>query len=125
LLSGNKAIIAEDESILRLFLSITLSAFGLDIKFEAQNGAEAVNAVREHLPDVAFLDINMDSKEDGLDACEAIKSEYPDTKVYFISAYPERVFQKRLESMCYDGYIEKPVNKDVLRSFLVSQSVIS
>ncbi len=120
-----KAIIAEDESILRLFLSMTLSAFGVDIKYEAQNGAEAVKAVREHNPDVAFLDINMDSKEDGLDACEAIKSEYPETKVYFISAYPERVFQNRLKSLSYDGYLEKPVNKEFLKTFLINNSLIT
>ena len=120
-----KAIIAEDESILRLFLSMTLSAFGLDIRYEAQSGIEAINAVREHNPDVAFLDINMETKEDGLDACEAIKAEYPQTKVYFISAYPERVFKERLESLNYDGYLEKPVNKEFLRSFLVSNAIIA
>lgn len=119
-----KAIIAEDESILRLFLSMTLSTFGVDIKFEAQNGVEAVNAVREHNPDVAFLDINMAFQEDGLDACEAIKSEHPNTKVFFISAYPESVFEKRLSSMCYDGYIEKPVDREFLKSFLVSKELI-
>ena len=122
---GKKAIIAEDESILRLFLSMTLSAFGLEIKYEAQNGSEAINAVREHVPDVAFLDINMETKEDGLDACEAIKSEYPETKVYFISAYPERVFEKRLATMCYDGYIEKPVNKEFLKTYLTNHSIIN
>lgn len=120
-----RAIIAEDESILRLFLSMTLSAFGVDIEFEAQTGIEAVKAVREHNPDVAFLDINMETKEDGLDACEAIKTEYPDVKVFFISAYPERVFQERLSALKYDGYLEKPVNKEYLRNFLISKSLIA
>lgn len=119
-----KAIIADDESILRMFLSITLSAFGLAVECEAQTGIEAVAAVREYNPDVAFLDINMASKEDGLDACEAIKSEYPDTKVFFISAYPEIVFKDRLSAMSYDGYLVKPVNKDSLKSVLISNSLI-
>ncbi|MDC7228005.1 MAG: response regulator [Spirochaetales bacterium] len=120
-----KAIIAEDESILRLFLSMTLSTFGVDIRSEAQSGAEAVDAVRKHNPDVAFLDINMEAKEDGIDACEAIKSEFPETKVYFISAYPERVFQERLSSLDYDGYLEKPVNKEFLKSFLIKNALIA
>lgn len=121
---STRAIIAEDESILRLFLSVTLSGFGLDVAFEARNGAEAINAVRELKPDVAFLDINMDSKEDGLDAGVAIKSENPDTKVFFLSAYPKKVFTERLDSMDYDGYLEKPVNKDHLRAFLFTNKVI-
>jgi len=119
-----KAIIAEDESILRLFLSMTLSAFGVDIKSEAQTGLEAVDAVHEHKPDVAFLDINMETNEAGLDACEAIKADYPDIKVYFISAYPERVFQERLSLLSYDGYLEKPVSKELLRTFLIDNALI-
>ena len=121
---NTKVIIAEDESILRLFLSMTLSTFGLDIQFEAQNGIEAINAVRELRPDIAFLDINMDTKEDGLDACVVIKTEYPATKVFFISAYPQKVFDARLEVMDYDGYLEKPINKEHLRAFLTSKKVI-
>ena len=103
---------------------MTLSAFGIDIQYEAQSGNEAVDAVRKHRPDVAFLDINMESKEDGLDACVAIKSEYPEIKVFFISAYPQKVFIERLESIDYDGYLEKPVNKEHLRAFLSGHNVI-
>ncbi len=100
-----------------------MSSFGLDIQFEAQNGAEALNAVRELRPEVAFLDINMATKEDGLDACVAIKAEYPDTKVFFISAYPQKVFRKRLAAIDYDGYLEKPVNREHLRVFLASKEI--
>ncbi len=103
---------------------MTLSAFGLDVAYEAQNGVEAVNAARKFKPDVAFLDINMDSKEDGLDACIAIKSENPNTKVFFISAYPKKAFNSRLDTMDYDGYLEKPVNKEHLKAFLSSNKVI-
>jgi YesN/AraC family two-component response regulator len=103
---------------------MTLSAFGLDIQYEAQNGIEAINAVRELRPDIAFLDINMDTKEDGLDACDTIKSEYPDIKVFFMSAYPKKVFHARLNTMDYDGYLEKPVNKQHLKAFLASNKII-
>ena len=120
-----KAVIAEDESILRLFLVMTLSGFGVEICSEARDGKEAVEAVNEHSPDVIFLDINMASKEDGLDACEKIKAAYPSIKVFFISAYPEKAFNERLENMCYDGYIEKPINKEHLRMFLQKNQLIS
>lgn len=118
------AIIAEDESILRLFLSMTLGSMGIEIKSEAQNGREAIDAVREYIPDVVFLDINMETKEDGLDACDAIKAEFPSVKIYFISAYPENVFRERLNGMHYDGYIEKPVNREYLQNFLQKNQLI-
>ena len=118
---GLRAVIADDEIILRVFLSMTLTGFGIEIQSEAQDGSEVVNAVRTHKPDVAFLDINMASKEDGLDACEIIKAENPDTKVIFISAYPEKMFTGRLSSMSYDGFLEKPVNKTNLKNYLCSK----
>ncbi len=118
---GLRAVIADDEIILRVFLSMTLTGFGIEIQSEAQDGSEVVKAVRAHKPDVAFLDINMASKEDGLDACEIIKTENPDTKVIFISAYPEKMFAGRLSSMSYDGYLEKPVNKAHLKNYLSSK----
>jgi len=66
----------------------------------------------------------MDTKEDGLDACVAIKSRFPDIKVFFISAYPQKVFNERLKTMDYNGYLEKPVNKEHLKSFLTEHEVI-
>ena len=56
-----KCVIAEDEALLRDELSRLLSAAwpALNIVAECDDGGTALEAIAEHLPDVAFLDIRM------------------------------------------------------------------
>ncbi|WP_269531045.1 LytTR family DNA-binding domain-containing protein [Chitinimonas sp. BJYL2] len=55
------ALIADDEPLLADYLKTKLGMFWpeLDIVAVARNGLEAASALREHEPDVAFLDIKM------------------------------------------------------------------
>jgi len=56
-----KAILAEDEPLLRAELRETLQALWpeLDIIAEAKDGGQAMQALRADIPDVLFLDIQM------------------------------------------------------------------
>ncbi|HKS92665.1 MAG TPA: response regulator, partial [Tepidiformaceae bacterium] len=56
-----KAVIAEDEPVLRAELRETLLRLWpeLVISAEAEDGVEALQALSEHAPDVLFLDIQM------------------------------------------------------------------
>jgi DNA-binding NarL/FixJ family response regulator len=55
-----RLVIADDEPLLLAGLSILLKADGrIDVVAEASNGVEAINAVREHQPDVLLLDVQM------------------------------------------------------------------
>jgi DNA-binding LytR/AlgR family response regulator len=56
-----KAVIAEDEPVLRVELRKTLTNLWpeLVICAEAEDGVEALRALEEHAPDVLFLDIQM------------------------------------------------------------------
>ena len=56
-----RAIIADDERLMREQLLARLAEVWPDLQVvaEAKNGEEAVAAVREHAPDLAFLDIRM------------------------------------------------------------------
>ena len=56
-----RALIADDERLMREQLRARLLEVWpeLDIVAEAKNGLEAVELVREHKPDLVFLDIRM------------------------------------------------------------------
>ena len=56
-----RAIIADDERLMREQLLARLAEVWPDLQVvaEAKNGEEAVAAVREHAPDLAFLDIRL------------------------------------------------------------------
>ncbi|MGL5740908.1 MAG: response regulator, partial [Plesiomonas shigelloides] len=55
------AIIADDEPLLRFHLNQALAEIWptLDIVAQAANGSQALTAIEQHQPDIAFLDIKM------------------------------------------------------------------
>ncbi|MBP5077254.1 response regulator, partial [Pseudomonas chlororaphis] len=54
-----KAIIADDHPLIRLTLRNILCERGFDIVAEAENGAEALQLARLHVPNIMVLDISM------------------------------------------------------------------
>jgi DNA-binding LytR/AlgR family response regulator len=85
------AILADDERLMRDQLKLRLSEVWpeLQIVAEAKNGAEAVEAVANHQPDVAFLDIRMPGMT-GIEAATEI-TVLPGnrTQLVFVTAYDE------------------------------------
>lgn len=66
-----RIVIAEDESIIRLDLTESLSELGFEIVASVSDGAQAVVAVKNFKPDVAILDVKM-PVQDGLSAAVEI-----------------------------------------------------
>jgi DNA-binding LytR/AlgR family response regulator len=81
------AIIADDERLMREQLRARLTEVWPDLQVlaEAKNGEEAVAAVRDHRPDLAFLDIRMP----GMTGIEAARHIGDACHVVFITAYNE------------------------------------
>ena len=81
------AIIADDERLMREQLRARLTEVWPDLQLlaEAKNGEEAVAAVREHHPDLAFLDIRMP----GMTGIEAAREIGDACHIVFITAYNE------------------------------------
>jgi len=80
----------------------------LQIVAEARNGQEAVEAVREHRPDLAFLDIRMP----GMTGVEAAREIGDACHVVFITAYSEYAVQA-FEQGAVD-YVLKPADRERL-----------
>ena len=80
-----RAIIAEDEPLLRGELRATLSALWpeLDIVAEAPDGIAASRALDEHRPDVMFLDVEMP----GMSGLEVARQASRKCHVVFVTAY--------------------------------------
>jgi DNA-binding LytR/AlgR family response regulator len=105
-----RAIIADDERLMREQLRSRLLEVWpeLDIVAEAKNGEEAVAAVQEHSPDLAFLDIRMPGMT-GIDAARAIGDA---CHVVFITAYNEYAVEA-FEQGAVD-YVLKPAERERL-----------
>jgi len=80
-----KAVIAEDEPVLRSELSRTLAKLWpeLVICAEAEDGVEALHALETHAPDVLFLDIEMP----GMSGLEVARQASGKCHIAFVTAY--------------------------------------
>ncbi len=101
------ALLAEDEPLLLAELKGALADLWpeLEVVAETADGAATLAALRQHQPDVAFLDINM-PKATGLDVA---RIRPPGTAVVFLTAYGQHALD------AFDvgaaDYLVKPLNR--------------
>jgi DNA-binding LytR/AlgR family response regulator len=108
-----KAIVAEDEALLRAELvSLVRRAWPeLEIAAECEDGAQAIDAIDVHKPDVAFLDIRMPGIT-GLEVAAAAAQASPGTQVVFVTAYNQYAIDA-FERGAVD-YLLKPISPERL-----------
>ncbi|MGA5421474.1 response regulator [Streptomyces lavendulocolor] len=83
-----RAVIADDQALVRTGFRMILTADGIDVTAEAADGAEAVAAVRRTRPDVVLMDIRMPGM-DGIEATEHILADdgLRETRVVILTTY--------------------------------------
>ncbi|AZH25321.1 protein-glutamate methylesterase/protein-glutamine glutaminase [Haloplanus aerogenes] len=85
-MSGStRAVVVDDSHFMRTMLSDMLENGGVSVVDTAADGAEAVDAVLEHEPDVVTMDLQMPDV-DGLEAVERIMAKRP-TPILMLSAH--------------------------------------
>ena len=106
-------IVAEDEALLRDALVAELKRAwpALRIVAECEDGASAVEALAEHQPDIAFLDIRMPGLT-GLEVANAAADASPRTRIVFVTAYDQYAIDA-FERGAID-YLLKPVKPERL-----------
>ncbi len=110
-----RIVIADDERPARLFLKSILQDFeDALIVGEAENGAEAIEIIKETKPDLALLDLQMPIAS-GIDVVKLLrKSQLP--LVAFVTAYDE--FAVQAFDVNAVDYLLKPVERARLRETL-------
>ena len=110
-----KAILAEDEALLRDELVAQLKVAWPELAIAAlcSDGAEALEAIATHQPDVAFLDIRMPGLT-GLEVAAAAVEASPHTQVVFVTAYNQYAIEA-FDRGAVD-YLLKPLQRDRLEA---------
>jgi DNA-binding LytR/AlgR family response regulator len=108
-----KAIVAEDEALLRNDLLALLRAAWpeLEVVAACEDGGSALEAIEAHRPEVAFLDIRM-PRLTGLEVATAAADASPSTQVVVVTAYNQYAIDA-FERGAVD-YLLKPITPERL-----------
>lgn len=102
-----KVLLADDHSIVRAGLRRIVEESGdMAVVAEASDGREAIRLVREHLPDVAVIDISM-PEIGGLEVIHRLGPEFPDLPILILTMHEEQQYAVRVIEAGAMGYITK------------------
>jgi len=119
-----KLLICDDSNMARKQVARSLpDDWDVDVSFAA-NGIEGIEAIKAGKGDVLLLDLNM-PKMDGYQVLEAILAQDLPTLTIVISGDIQPEAHQRVTSLGALGFIQKPVNKDILTEVLSSYGVFS
>ena len=128
---GNKKIlVVDDESDMRIFVSVVVETMGF-VPVTAQDGAEALEKARAHLPDLVILDVMMPKIDDGIQTYEQFRTDQKlsHIPIIMLSAIAKKTFVHSIRMLRLrrdaripepEAYMEKPPDADEL-SKLISE----
>ncbi len=109
-----RIVIAEDQALVLGALATLLGLEGdIDIIARAGDGAAALDAVREHKPDILLSDIEMPQMT-GLDVAEAIAREGLAARVLIVTTFGRAGYLRRAMDAGVRGYLLKDTPADAL-----------
>jgi len=127
-------VVADDQLLVRSGFRIILEQQpDFEVCAEAATGAEAVQLVREHDPDVVLMDIRM-PELNGLDATRTIARDSPRTRVLILTTYDLDEYVVAALRDGASGYLLKDVRpEDLVKSIrsvvagetMLAQSVVN
>ncbi|MFF5570797.1 response regulator [Streptomyces luteogriseus] len=108
-----RVVVADDQELVRSGFAMILDVQpDIEVVAEAGDGAEAVDAVRRHAPDVALLDIRM-PRVDGIEACRAI-SAAGDCRTVMLTTFDSDEYVYESLHAGASGFLLKDVRRDDL-----------
>ena len=109
----NTVLVVDDDNAHRTMLNTLISGWGYDVT-EADDGATAIDKVKEQSYDLVLMDVRM-VKVSGLEALEQIKSFNPAIPVIIMTAYSSvDTAVDALKQGAHD-YLTKPLDFDKLK----------
>lgn len=106
-----KALIIDDEKSSRLLISKLgrWNEYGIEPPFTATNGADGLTMIKNHHPNIVFVDMKMPIM-DGNDFLKIASVNYPSIKYIVISGYDEFFYAKTALQTKVIDYLLKPIS---------------
>ena len=100
-------VIVDDHRLIRqMWASMFADITGIIVAGEAGTLAEAVEMIKEKIPDIVLLDINL-GKESGMDAVPLIRKFSPGTRIIAASMHNQSAYVKKMLQLGAKGYVTK------------------
>ena len=104
---GIRLLLADDQALVRGALAALLQLEDdLEVVAEVSRGDEVVDAVLEHRPDVALLDVEMPGI-DGLAAARLVREAVPDCRVLMVTTFGRPGYLKQAMAAGASGFVVK------------------
>ncbi len=108
--------LADDHVMLRNGLSALIRNIGFDVLFEANNGEECIQHLKDgQEPQVILMDINMPVK-DGFETTQWISANFPDIKILALTMVDDENAVIRMLKNGAVGYLLKESGPDELKA---------
>lgn len=113
-----RVLVADDHLLSRKgIISLVAAVPGLEVIGEAADGLEAIEYVRQLMPDLVLMDIRM-PRCDGIEATRRIKAEFPRIKVVILSVSDDvQDFFEAIKAGA-QGYLLKNMEPEVWVEYL-------
>lgn len=102
-----RVVLADDHPVVRTGIRALLErAPDILIVAEAENGAEVLQLVKEHMPDVLVLDIEMPHLS-GVEVAQQLKQQEMPVRILALSAYSDDHYVQKILLTGASGYLTK------------------
>lgn len=112
-----RILIVEDEAISAMALSYTLERLGCSVVDSVDSGEAAIEAAKRHKPDLVFMDIQLRTKMNGIEAANAIWQQL-NIRSVFVTAYDDSELEKTYRGAQPYTLLVKPVLEEDIAQFL-------
>jgi two-component system response regulator DevR len=111
---GLRILLVDDHEVVRVGVRALIDRQpDMEVVGEAGTVREAVSQAELLAPDVVVLDVRLPGG-DGLEACEKIKSQRPETRVIILTSFPDDHVLFDAIAAGADGYVLKQIGSDDL-----------
>jgi CheY-like chemotaxis protein len=111
-----QVLLVDDDDDNRFMFSQLVLGLECDVH-QAGSGPEAEEVAKAKTPNLVLLDVMMPG-QNGYETCRNMRRDGFKGKVILLSALPVEVGQNRAKDCGANGYLQKPVTREVLKRFL-------
>lgn len=112
----------DDHPLVRKGLAaIIATEADLELVAEAENGHQAMEMFRRHLPDITLMDLRLPGK-DGIAVIREIRQEFPEAKIVALTSYGgDQDIYRALEAGVRGYLLKEMVHTEVIRAIRATQ----